>query len=90
MSLTLEDAKQLQYREVLVDEYGKRWYVSGAVKTWKRDPDRIRVPLKHGLYTYGALETHDFHDGVCNYMTRERSEGRLDPRRGRANVSTLI
>jgi hypothetical protein len=69
--ITLEDAKQLQYREVLVDNHGKRWYVSGAVKTWKRDKTRIRVPLKHGLYTYGVLIDSDFHDGVCNYMTRE-------------------
>ena len=69
--ITLEDAKKLRYREVLVDDTGARWYVTGAVKTWKRDPSRIRVPLKHGLYVYGALETHDFTNGVCEWMTVE-------------------
>ena len=32
-----------------------RWRVSGKVRRWKRDPERFRVPLKHGLYTYDAL-----------------------------------
>lgn len=70
--LTLDEAKALQYREVLVDNYGYRWYVNGAVKTWKRDATRIRVPLKHGLYTYSALDDRDFDShGNCHYMTKE-------------------
>lgn len=69
--ITLDDAKQLRYREVLVDAWGKRWHVNGRVKTWKTDPTRIRVPLKHGLYVYGALVTGDFVDGICEWMTKE-------------------
>lgn len=70
--LTLEEAKKLQYNDVLVDSWGKRWYVKGAVKLWKRDKNRIRVPLKHGLYVYGALTGADFDsDNVCRWMTRE-------------------
>lgn len=71
MSITLDQAKALKHREVLYDNMGKRWYVNGAVKTWKSDPQRIRVPLKHGLYTYGALGGEDFHGGVCDLYTRE-------------------
>jgi hypothetical protein len=72
--LTLEQAKQLRYREVLVDSEGKRWYVNGSVQVWKRDPARIRVPLKHGLYVYGSLDTSDFDsNGVCNLLTKEES-----------------
>ena len=33
----------------------QRWRVTGKVQRWKRDPERFRVPLKHGLYDYGAL-----------------------------------
>ena len=33
----------------------QRWRVTGKVQRWKRDPERFRVPLKHGLYTYDAL-----------------------------------
>lgn len=70
--LTLEEAKKLSYRDVLVDDRGKRWYVNGQVKLWVRDKTRIRVPLKHGLYVYGALETWDFTpNGVCEWMTKE-------------------
>ena len=70
--ITIEEAKALPYRASLIDSRdGARWFVSGSVKTWKRDASRIRVPLKHGLYTYGALVTSDFTNGVCEYMTRE-------------------
>ena len=71
--LTLGEAKKLTYRDVLVDNYGKRWYVNGQVKTWKRDVSRVRIPLKHGLYTYGALNGWDFQpNGVCEWMSLEK------------------
>jgi hypothetical protein len=70
--ITLEEAKKLQYGEILLDDRGKRWKVSGMVKTWKRDSARIRVPLKHGLYSHDALITGDFDkDGECNLLTKE-------------------
>jgi len=64
MMLTFEDAKKLNPGDVLIDNVGRRWKVSGRVKLWKK-PDqngnaRIRIPLKHGLYSYDALETEDF------------------------------
>jgi hypothetical protein len=31
------------------------WRRSGATKTWKRDPDRFRVPIKYGLRQSGYL-----------------------------------
>lgn len=57
--MTVNEAKTLKYRERLLDEDGRRWYVNGKVKTWKTDPTRIRVPLKHGLYAYGYLDEHN-------------------------------
>lgn len=70
--ITLEDAKQLRHREVLVDNFGRRWYVNGQVKTWKTDPTRIRVPLKHGLYAYDALTDREFDaKGECHLLTKE-------------------
>ena len=71
MGLTLEQAKQLHYGDYLIDEYGKRWKVNGEVKRWKRDPDRIRVPLKHGLYSYDAITDDDFAFGDCDFLTLE-------------------
>jgi hypothetical protein len=36
----------------------QRWRVSGRVRTWKRDSQRVEVPLKHGLYSHGTLYLH--------------------------------
>jgi len=70
--ITLEEARELQYRESLIDSRdGARWYVNGKVRTWVRMPTRIRVPLKHGLYDYGYLRDTDFTNGVCEYITKE-------------------
>jgi hypothetical protein len=37
---------------------GNWWHIrrNGATKRWKRDPNRIRIPFKMGLYGYGAIE----------------------------------
>lgn len=29
--------------------------VNGAVRTWKRDPNRVEVPVKYGMYEYATL-----------------------------------
>ena len=61
--ITLEQAKKLAHGTILyhienrnADGTPQRWRVNGQVKRWKRDTDRIRVPLKHGLYQYDYLE----------------------------------
>jgi hypothetical protein len=64
--ITLEDAKKLQRGQVLYhvenrnsDGTAQRWRVNGMVKTWKRNPERIQVPLKHGLYSYDYLTENE-------------------------------
>lgn len=70
--ISLEDAKNLRYGDMLVDSRGSRWKVNGEVKTWKTDERRIRVPLKHGLYDYSYIKTEDFDkNGICNLLTKE-------------------
>lgn len=59
--ITLQQAKALKrgdiLHEVTITSTGKpiRWRVIGKVQTWKRNPNRVRVPLKHGFYTYYQL-----------------------------------
>lgn len=60
--LTLEQAKSLRHGQVLLHSHltngngtPQRWRVNGKVKTWKRSPDRVQVPVKRGLYGYGYL-----------------------------------
>lgn len=43
----------------------RRWRRNGATRTWKRDPERFEVPIKHGMYQYATIDAHNasyFHD----------------------------
>ena len=33
--------------------------VNGNVRRWKRDPLRIEIPIKYGLYEYQTITRHD-------------------------------
>jgi len=68
--ITLEQAKQLRPGDILyhthevnADGAPQRWRVNGKVKLWKRSPDKVKVPIKHGLYTYDYL-TEQYLDRV--------------------------
>lgn len=41
---------------------GNWWRIrrNGRTQTWKRDPNRIRIPFKMGLYGHGAITEADF------------------------------
>lgn len=71
MGMLLEDAKQLYHGQIVyhavnrnADGSPQRWKVNGMVKTWKRSPDRVRVPIKHGLYSYDYI-TEDNYFFLC-------------------------
>lgn len=36
--------------------------VNGALKTWKRNPERFRIPVKYGLYDYGEITNENATD----------------------------
>ena len=55
--ITLADILKLKPGDILYDQCGKRWKVNGQVKRWVRDPNRFRVPLKHGLYSYDFIDS---------------------------------
>ena len=69
--ITLTQAKSLTHGTTLyhvkhtnADGSPQRWRVNGKVKRWKRSPDRIQIPLKHGMYDYDYLTETDL-DLVC-------------------------
>jgi hypothetical protein len=79
MAITLDQAKNLQVGQILyhvrhrnADGSPQRWKVNGQVKTWKRSPEQVQVPLKHGMYAYGTLTESDL-DLVC--MTENEAKG---------------
>ena len=76
--ITLEQAKQLKIGDVLLCNSIKnaqgecrRYRVNGQIKTWKRSPQKIHIPLKFGLCVYDSLDEFDFPNGVCKFMDLE-------------------
>ena len=64
--LTLQDAKNLRPGDMLhhtsnknADGTPQRWKVNGQPKTWKTRPDEVRVPIKHGLYSFDYVTQND-------------------------------
>lgn len=67
--ITIEEAKNLRRGQYICHSKIRGWQnkplrfkVNGNVKTWKTDPNRVRVPLKHGLCEYGYLTEDNLQD----------------------------
>jgi len=67
--ITLEQAKSLKRGDIIHSNYHKnsdgtcmRWRVNGRVKLWKRNADKVQVPIKYGLRDYDYL-----HEGNLNF-----------------------
>lgn len=62
--MTLEEGKLLGYGDHIWflsnDGSARQVKVNGAVKRWKREPDRIEVPVKYGMYEYATFYSRDF------------------------------
>ena len=66
--ITIEQAKSLSYGDILhhtinknADGTPQRWKVNGEVKTWKRNPNRIKIPVKHEMYSFGYVTENELH-----------------------------
>lgn len=46
-----------------IDGTARQCKVNGRVKIWKRDTERVEVPVKYGLYEYSTFYTSDIQDG---------------------------
>jgi len=65
-AITLSEAKTLKTGTILHHKISEnrdgtpsRVRVNGKPKTWKRSPEKVKVPLKHGLYVYLYLTEHN-------------------------------
>lgn len=69
--LTLEKAKKLEYNDHLTHKILKnslgpiRVKVNGKPKIWKRQPNKISIPYKYGLYEYGYITENN----LDNWLT---------------------
>jgi len=68
-NLTLEKAKKLKHGDIVYHKHNKnadntpqRWKVNGKIQLWKRSPNKILIPVKHGLYSYSYITFKDLKD----------------------------
>ena len=71
--MTIDELKQVKYRQSLFhtkqfDKSGSMqcWRVNGKVQTWKRNPERISVPVKHGLFDFGYITEDNCGDFILS------------------------
>lgn len=57
--MTLEEIKELSGHAQIIANDGtiRNVKINGRVKTWKRDSNRIEVPVKYGLRKHARLDT---------------------------------
>jgi hypothetical protein len=48
---------------------------NGKTQTWKRSPERFRIPVKYGLYEYGNITEENAHLFFLTPDEAEQSKG---------------
>lgn len=51
------------------DGTAKRCRVNGKIKTWKRQPDKFRLPVKHGMYDTFYIDQFNCHEWLTDDPT---------------------
>ena len=73
MPITLEQAKALQFGDYIYsnqftnadNKTPRRWRINGQIKLWKRDSNRIQIPVKYGLYNHGYICYGEVNSKIC-------------------------
>jgi hypothetical protein len=66
-ALTANEFHIMECKKLIGPRGGKKliqeiWRRNGKTKTWKRDPDRFRIPVKYGMRGYGYIT----YEQLCN------------------------
>lgn len=59
--MTLDEIKSLGSHAKMIANDGtlRDVKINGRVRTWKRDSNRVEVPVKYGLYEYATFDTSE-------------------------------
>ncbi len=88
MAITLEDAKKLPIGSWVHTEpitivrhfqshIAVNWKIT-SIKTWKRNPNRILIGLKHGLYVYYKADENDLQYLSVGRVEIPRTKKKID------------
>ena len=70
--MTLDEIKALGYGDhawiIANDGTARRVKINGTIKRWKRESDRVEVPIKYGLYEYARWNTAE---ALARLLVRE-------------------
>lgn len=66
--MTVDEVRGLRYGQhvwalCIPLQDARRVKINGAVRTWKRDPNRLEVPVKYGMYEYATFTESDVAQG---------------------------
>ena len=91
--LTLTEVKSLTHGQIVyslfydnADNTPQRYRVNGMVKLWKRDPQRVKVPIKRGLYEYGYITQ----DNLSEFSLSEDYASHDHEKRDMRSLITLV
>lgn len=64
--LTLDEAKRLRVGQALYHRYNRnadgtaqKWRVNAKVRTWERDPSKVKISVKSGTYLYDTITENE-------------------------------
>lgn len=64
--LTLDEAKRLRVGQALYHRYNRnadgtaqKWRVNAKVRTWERNPSKVKISVKSGTYLYDVITENE-------------------------------
>lgn len=79
MPITLAQAKKLKNNQVVytpgfynADGTAQRWKVSGMPKTWVKSPEKVQVPIKHGMYEHMYITEENLYGFTLKEPKKEK------------------
>jgi len=90
MPITLAQAKKLKSDQIVytpgfynADGTTQRWRVNGMPKTWVKSPEKVKVPIKHGMYDHMYITEENLYGFTLKEPKKEKpcniKRGRLIP-----------
>jgi len=58
--MDINEAKNLVQNDFVFDDLGRKYKIL-SIKTWKRNPEKVLVSLRHGLFIFIKVDENEIH-----------------------------